>query len=581
MLSTATYDLRIRRSQVPVRSFLTVLLFLGLLWLTSNGVQAGGVTSTTVTVNWTSPGDDGSIGTATQYDLRYSTSTITDANWTSATRVTGMQAPKAAGTRDSFIVVGLTPNTTYFFAIKSSDDAGNVSTISNIVTHTTSQEQVAPAAVTGMYVNNVTASSIRLIWTAPGDDSLTGTATQYDIRYSTAAITAANWASATQATGEPTPHIAGTSETFTVTGLNPNTAYYFAVKTGDEVPNWSGLSNIATGTTSPETVAPAHIANLLGDTPTANSIRLTWTAPGDDSITGTATIYDVRYSLSPITEANWASATPATGEPAPHIAGTSESFVVTGLTAGTTYYFAIKTADEVPNWAAISNVVSAATIDNIAPAAINDLSVLTGSNPGDLILSWTATGDDGDLGRAASYLIGYSPDTVTATSWGRAALWSSPPAPAAPGQRQTIVLTGLAPAQHYWVAMRVVDDASNMSAVSNIAEGVSGFNFGAGTGDEFTQTPTEFQVAQNYPNPFNPSTAIKYAVPKASHVTIAVYNVIGQLTNVLVDADKSAGSYTAVWDGTDLNGRTVGTGIYMYRLQAGSFVESRKMVLMK
>jgi hypothetical protein len=255
--------------------------------------------------------------------------------------------------------------------------------------------------------------------------------------------------------------------------------------------------------------------------------------------------------------------------------------VVTGLTAGTTYYFAVKTADEVPNWAAISNVVSAATIDNIAPAAINDLSVLTGSNPGDLVLSWTATGDDGDVGRAASYLIGYSPDTVTATSWGRAALWSSPPAPATPGQRQTIVLTGLAPAQHYWVAMRVVDDASNMSAVSNIVEGVSGFSIGAGTGDEFTQTPTQYQVAQNYPNPFNPSTVIKYAIPKASHVSIAVYNVLGQLTNVLVDADKPAGNYTAVWDGIDLNGQSVGTGIYMYRLEAGNYAESRKMVLVK
>lgn len=581
MLSTATYDLRIRRSQSLSRLCSTVLLCLGLLWLTTSGVQAGGVTSTTVMVNWTSPGDDGNIGTATQYDLRYYTATITDANWASATRVTGVQTPKAAGTRDSFLVTGLTPNTTYYFALKSSDDAGNVSPLSNVVTHTTSQEQTAPAAVTGMYVNNVTSTSIRLIWAAPGDDSITGTATQYDIRYSTSTITSLSWASATQATGEPAPHAPGTSETFTVTGLNTNTVYYFAIRTGDEVPNWSGLSNIVTGTTSPETVAPAHIANLLSDTPTANSIRLTWTAPGDDSVTGTATQYDVRYSLAPITEANWTSAATVTGEPAPHIAGTSESFVVTGLTAGTTYYFAIKTADEVPNWAAISNVVSAATIDNIAPAAINDLSVLTGSNPGELVLSWTATGDDGDIGRAASYLIGYSPDTVTATSWGRAALWSSPPAPSAPGQRQTIVLTGLAPAQHYWVAMRVVDDASNMSGVSNIVEGVSGFNFGSGTGDEFSQTPTEFEVAQNYPNPFNPSTAIKYAIPRESHVSIAIYNVLGQLTSVLVDADKQAGNYTAVWDGTDLNGRTVGSGIYMYRLQAGNFEDSRKMVLMK
>ena len=59
-----------------------------------------------------------------------------------------------------------------------------------------------------------------LSWTAPGDDGATGTATTYDVRYSTSTITAGNWASATQATGEPAPSVAGSAETFTVTGLS-------------------------------------------------------------------------------------------------------------------------------------------------------------------------------------------------------------------------------------------------------------------------------------------------------------------------------------------------------------------------
>ena len=111
----------------------------------------------------------------------------------------------------------------------------------------------------------------------------------------------------------------------------------------------------------PDGVAPDAIADLATGTVTSSSVQLSWTAPGDNGATGTATTYDVRYSTSTITAGNWASATQASGEPSPQVAGSGESFTVTGLSASTTYYFAIKTSDEVPNEAAISNVPSAAT----------------------------------------------------------------------------------------------------------------------------------------------------------------------------------------------------------------------------
>jgi hypothetical protein len=113
-------------------------------------------------------------------------------------------------------------------------------------------------------------NSITLSWTAPGDDSASGTASQYDIRYSTSPITEANWNSATQISGEPTPLPAGQQQTFAVTGLQSNVTYYFAMKTADEVPNWSGLSNVATGTTS-DIVPPSAISDLDAN-PGAQSI---------------------------------------------------------------------------------------------------------------------------------------------------------------------------------------------------------------------------------------------------------------------------------------------------------------------
>ncbi len=87
-----------------------------------------------------------------------------------------------------------------------------------------------PAAVSNLATSSPTSSSITLSWTAPGDDGNTGTATSYDIRYSTSAINDSNWASATQVSGEPTPLVAGTNQNMVITGLSPSTTYYFAIK---------------------------------------------------------------------------------------------------------------------------------------------------------------------------------------------------------------------------------------------------------------------------------------------------------------------------------------------------------------
>jgi hypothetical protein len=232
----------------------------------------------------------------------------------------------------------------------------------------------------------VTSNSITLSWTAPGDDSLTGTASQYDLRYSTATITSSNFGSATRWTGTPAPAAPGTRQSVMVTGLQPATTYYFAIKTADEVPNWSGISNVVSKATlaASDTIRPAQVTTvaIIGTTETSATVR--WTAVGDDSLTGTASHTDMRYSTSPITEANWASATPVNGEPSPAAPGTEQTYTVQGLTRLTTYYFAIKIADEVYNWSALSNVASVTLPDLTPPAAIRDLTV------GFLWLGWHA-----------------------------------------------------------------------------------------------------------------------------------------------------------------------------------------------
>lgn len=106
-----------------------------------------------------------------------------------------------------------------------------------------------PGTITNLGIATITPTSITLIWTAPGDDGYEGISTAYDVRYATFTITEDNWGLAMQCSGPPTPKLAGATQTFTVTNLLPNTTYYFAIKAKDDAERWSGLSNIATGTT--------------------------------------------------------------------------------------------------------------------------------------------------------------------------------------------------------------------------------------------------------------------------------------------------------------------------------------------
>jgi subtilisin family serine protease len=108
-----------------------------------------------------------------------------------------------------------------------------------------------PAAVGNLAASADSPWSVTLTWTAPGDDGTAGRAGFYDVRYSSAPITAATWAAASPARAEPAPRPAGSGESFTVTGLEPSTLYYFAVKVKDNAGNESALSNLAQGNTTP------------------------------------------------------------------------------------------------------------------------------------------------------------------------------------------------------------------------------------------------------------------------------------------------------------------------------------------
>ena len=88
--------------------------------------------------------------------------------------------------------------------------------------------------------------------------------------------------------------------------------------------------------------------------------------------------------------------------------------------------------------------------------------------------------------------------------------------------------------------------------------------------------PTRYDLAQNYPNPFNPTTNIKYSLPKEGYVTLKIYNLLGEEVSSLVNKNQGAGNYTVTFNGIQLS-----SGIYLYQLKSGNFVETKKFILMK
>jgi hypothetical protein len=94
-------------------------------------------------------------------------------------------------------------------------------------------------------------------------------------------------------------------------------------------------------------------------------------------------------------------------------------------------------------------------------------------------------------------------------------------------------------------------------------------------------SPDRFWLSQNYPNPFNSNTAIAYALPRASHVMIAIYNIKGQIAEVLIDQEQESGTYELNWDGTDDNGHPITSGVYIILMKCGEQLFIRKALVLR
>ena len=120
----------------------------------------------------------------------------------------------------------------------------------------------------------------------------------------------------------------------------------------------------------------------------------------------------------------------------------------------------------------------------------------------------------------------------------------------------------------------VISDQANQNYVEEcLSQGVDP--------DKEKTVPKDYQLTQNSPNPFNPSTEIAFGLPKATFVTLKIYNIMGQEVTILINKYLSAGTYHVRWNGKDKSGRLVSSGVYLYRMQAGDYLKTKQMLLLK
>ncbi len=422
-----------------------------------------GTSRGTVTLTWTSTGDDGTEGSAAGYELRYSDRAIDANNFEQATRAAYQPGGGPAGIDRSFTAQALPDETLLYFAMKAFDDSGNVSGLSNAVSART--PDVLPIKISNLAVTERRLTGLTVSFTAPGDDATSGVTEQYDLRVSTSGITTDTFAQATRV-DTPIPQHAGTTESIAIDGLEGNTTYYVAIKAMDDRGNWSALSNVLVAATR-DALAPGQIEDLAATTAgTDGAIDLTWHAPGDDGDVGRAEAYELRRALGPIDASNWSSATVVTGLPRPGSAGAAERWTVFALQGETRHYFAIKAIDADGNEGALSPPASAETRP-VPPAPVGDLLARAASQA--VVLEWTAPGDDGNEGIASRYEIRYSTVAIDKYNFHAATAIGNPPSPLRAGSAQSVTVTGLAESTRYWFALKATDDKGATSTISNIA----------------------------------------------------------------------------------------------------------------
>jgi hypothetical protein len=533
---------------------------------TIENLHATGGSQIWIDLAWTAPGDDGSIGTATQYQLRYLHGEVVDTEekWARAIQATNLPTPSGAGTMETYRLEGLAPAQTYGVAVRALDDAGNISLLASppYSARTTNPapppgDQTPPAAITDLAGQASGEGRIFLSWTAPGDDGWFGRATSYQVRIlpGRSILTEGDWNAATIPSDVPPyPGFPHNPQTMVLTNLRAGSYYGVSIRTSDEAGNVSTLSSspiVQAGErrTDPppmDVYPPSGIqdltATVMGDT----SVVLQWTATG----------YLLRFlpGRAVSSEGDWNLArndsSAALPDPAP--AGTVQSCVIDGLAQGT-YGAELRAIDDADNIGSLgpSALFRIGPPDTAPPEAPSSLRVSGPDDDGNISFEWEAS--------SAADLAGYNIE-------GRR-----------DGEDWTRVNTALVPAGITSVTLpsdgnefhvQAVDTSDNKSSWSPVATLA-----GIGT----------VALAGPFPHPVREACRFEIRTPRdftSARVDLVIRDAEGRTVRELYSGTAGASEAISVgWDRRDETGRTAAPGFYVAVLHAGNARILRKVFL--
>lgn len=351
------------------------------------------------------------------------------------------------------------------------------------------------------------------------------------------------------------------------TSWNPAHVYWRTVR-GDDART---ADRSAPATLAPfDVTRPAPVTDVLATSSGTSSAHVSWTMTGDDSLTGRASVVDLRYTTAPLDAtsfllaAQWPVGVPDTS-------GAIMQADVTGLQEGRTYYFALRVQDDAGNWSAISNVDTTRSPGQ-RPGTVTDLRVASQRDTV-VTLRWTATGDDGATGRPDHYTIVANTIPPFEPNFENSPLLWERAATADAGAPESLVVTGLSRGQRWFFALRATDAALTQSEISNVPSAVTpmGGALGTRTGMAIapsarpSRLPVTFTWQMGEPGP-------------GDAVSLKLYDLGGrQLLRVHFGFEQGG---TWEWNGRDAESRLVPAGLYFARLECGSrHVETRVVLL--
>ena len=318
-------------------------------------------------------------------------------------------------------------------------------------------------------------------------------------------------------------------------------------------------------------VPPAAVRDLGGASLSTSSLRLSWTATGDDSVTGRATRLELRRASAPITEATFAAAAIVRTD-VPGVAGVRDSVRVTGLAEGSTSWFALRAWDAWGNASGLSNSVALAT-DVIPPGPVADLGV-TAIADTVATLAWTASGDNGGAGRPARYEIAGDMAPIDSARFDFAPVQLIKTATVDAGGRESAAAPGLVRGRRWFFALRVVDGAGARSRLSNLATvlvPVGGALRGrAGLAVAVRQQPARVPAVFDWQGADDGGL---------SPQSLTIHDLAGRIVRRVPLGPEPGGSWN--WDGRDGESRLLPAGLYIVRLASGGRHTHARVVLLR